>query len=231
MSCFARPINSKNYKIVPANSTFGKIKEPLTSSEYIKNKKSKQVYNEKINVSSNKFFDKKINNEKSNQIFKEKPNYNLMPEKASFGKIKEPLSSSEYIKNKKSIQVFNEQLNFNSFNTQKSYNDFSLFNNGLKLQNSQKCRVLEINKNNLESNLFTILDLSCVPVLSSSTISPTSINLSEYPFFYYYEIDPLGLLFGKTDCGIDNYLNYRKFFIRCEPYEEGTQTSPYYLCP
>lgn len=157
-------------------------------------------------------------------------NYKNIPAKAAFGKIKEPMTSSEYIKNKKSIQVFNEQLDYNSFNTQKSYDDFSLFNNGFKLQNNRKCRILDVNKNNLETNLYTKLDLSCIPVLSSSTSSPTSIDISNYPFFYYYTIDPLGLLFGKTNCGIDNYLNYRSFYIRCEPYVEGNHTLPYYIC-
>ena len=156
--------------------------------------------------------------------------YKISPSNSAFGKIKEPLTSSEYIKNKKSIQVFNQQLNFNTFNTQPSYNDFLLFNNGLALQNSRKCRLIPFNKNNLEINLFSKLDLNCVPVVASDTQTPTNINLSNIPFYDFYKIDPEGLLFGKTECGINNFLMYRKFHIKCNPYIQGTQNVPLYSC-
>ena len=34
---------------------------------------------------------------------------------------------------------------------------------------------------------------------------------SQVPFYFYYTIDPLGELFGKTPCGILNYTNYMVF--------------------
>lgn len=157
--------------------------------------------------------------------------YNITPSKSAFGKLKEPMTYSEYINNKKSVLVFDEQLNYNTFNTQPSYNSFSLFNNGLKLYNSRKCRLSTFSKNNLEFNLFSKMDLTCVPVITSSIQSPTNIDVTNnYPFYEYYRIDPEGLLFGNTYCGIDNYLRFRKFYIRCTPYTEGSTTTPTYSC-
>jgi hypothetical protein len=34
---------------------------------------------------------------------------------------------------------------------------------------------------------------------------------ADYPFYFYYTIDPLGELFGKTSCGTLNYTNYMVF--------------------
>lgn len=68
-------------------------------------------------------------------------------------------------------------------------------------------------KNQLYINLYTKLDLSDlsgnIPVISdlSGNTFPVTISTSVTPFLKY-NIDPSGVLFGNTPCGINNYLNY-----------------------
>jgi hypothetical protein len=68
-------------------------------------------------------------------------------------------------------------------------------------------------KNQLYINLYTKLDLSDlsgnIPVISdlSGNTFPVTITTSVIPFLKY-NIDPSGVLFGNTPCGINNYLNY-----------------------
>jgi hypothetical protein len=62
-------------------------------------------------------------------------------------------------------------------------------------------------------NLYTKLDLSDLSGntpfifdLSYNTF-PALINNTDTPYLEY-NIDPSGVLFGNTTCGINNYLNY-----------------------
>jgi len=67
-----------------------------------------------------------------------------------------------------------------------------------------KCNSFTFNKSNLNVNLFTKMDLTGVKV-----ISPTPIDLSiSCPPYLAYTVDPCGLLFGNTTCGINNYQNF-----------------------
>ena len=72
-------------------------------------------------------------------------------------------------------------------------------------------RTLPFNKNNLNINLVTKLDLTNVCVIedASGNVCPTTIVYTDIPNFYTrYIIDPSGQLFGNTSCGVNNFLNY-----------------------
>ena len=95
--------------------------------------------------------------------------------------IKNVNNQSEFLKRKKSIQ----------FGTYKS----SLF----------------INKQNLNINLITKLDLNSVPVISNKITgeSPSTIDASASVIPYLnYNIDPSGVLFGNSPCGIYNFEHF-----------------------
>jgi hypothetical protein len=153
--------------------------------------------------------------------------------KYCFGSLIEPTNSSNYLLNKKSKVLYNNATtkkitNYKNYNYS-SYQDYNLIKNGCKLL--QPNNILPFNKGNLQINLITKMDLKCVPTLSSSIIytkyisssvlptSPTTTlpmigyfdNVSNYPFWYLYNIDPKGLLFGVNDCSVNNYLKYVVF--------------------
>jgi hypothetical protein len=80
------------------------------------------------------------------------------------------------------------------------------------------------NKTNLNVNLITKLDLNGVKVIENNLTgqTPTSIVLnpsSGIPYYNNYNIDPDGVLFGNTTCGINNY---EKFMVYKSPYISNT---------
>lgn len=71
------------------------------------------------------------------------------------------------------------------------------------------CNILPFNKANLQVNLITKLDMSGA-VLVSSLYDPETPSGMYFknPYYDYYYFDPYGTLFGKTQCGINKYVNY-----------------------
>ena len=71
---------------------------------------------------------------------------------------------------------------------------------------------IPFNKNNLNINLITKLDLNNVCVIedaSGNVCANDGIVYTKIPNFYNsYIIDPNGQLFGNTSCGVNNFLNY-----------------------
>jgi hypothetical protein len=79
---------------------------------------------------------------------------------------------------------------------------------------------LTFNNSNLNINLITKLDLNNVSVISNNltgqTPTPVVLNpASGIPYYNNYNIDPSGVLFGNTICGINNY---EKFMVYSPPY-------------
>jgi hypothetical protein len=125
--------------------------------------------------------------------------FKTIPAKSTFGTLQEELYQSDYINRKK-----------------------------------QKCNtILPVNKSNLivgqytKLNLYNVCTVSngpppSIPCEFNNVCSPcqngegeediVKIDASgDYPFYFYYTIDPLGELFGKTSCGTLNYTNYMVF--------------------
>jgi len=80
-------------------------------------------------------------------------------------------------------------------------------------------------KTNLVSNLYTKENLKGVCVARNITatkntcspkIASIDANLSKTnPLYYNYSIDPRGQLFGRTPCGLNNYMNYATPSLQC----------------
>lgn len=74
------------------------------------------------------------------------------------------------------------------------------------------CVPSTFDKSQLYVNLYTTMTLnSDIPVitdLSGGTFPVTIPTASSTPSYLTYVIDPSGILFGDTPCGINNYMNY-----------------------
>ena len=135
--------------------------------------------------------------------------FNNYSAKPAFGSNKEANDAGDYILKKKARATFCKSSTCPpryNFNTQ---GDLNLLRTA-KYLDSVKCK-LPFGKNNLNINLVTKLDLTDVCVIedASGNVCPTNIIYDEIPDFYNrYIIDPNGNLFGNTQCGISNFLNY-----------------------
>jgi len=143
-------------------------------------------------------------------------NFSPIPANPTFGnKQNNYVYTSDYITNKKiKYQMNNSNTNSVIFNYPSNYQTDSTQGN-LLLFNQYRYPRKNYNSFNLISGLYTKLDLKNVNVLETTTnptTTPTSINptlLSTTPFYENYTIDPNGALFGNTQCGINNYINFR----------------------
>ena len=127
--------------------------------------------------------------------------------KPTFGRFFEPEEAGEYIYNKKAKTIFcaaNKCVPSTTVNTQ---SNLLLLNRANKLK-YYACNN-SFNKSNLNINLITKLDLKDVPVILdvSNNEVPSTITTTSVPFLDY-NIDPSGVLFGNTICGINNYENF-----------------------
>ena len=130
--------------------------------------------------------------------------------KGSFSQVKEPVQASVYTQSKKSKYTFCQPNICHPNKNIGSQSNLLLLRaaNTMAFNNYN-----DFNKLQLYTNLYTKLDLSDlsgnIPVISdlSGNTFPITINNSVTPYLKY-NIDPSGVLFGNTPCGIDNYLNY-----------------------
>ena len=116
--------------------------------------------------------------------------------KPSFGTLIEPLGQGEYISRKKS-----NKLNDNS------YERYLFLKKGRYVNN----RFIPVNKSNLIAGLYYKMNLNnvCVIVDELGTCDNVKIDVnSEEPFFQTDTIDPLGALFGNSECGVNNFTHY-----------------------
>ena len=135
--------------------------------------------------------------------------------KSAFGVFSEPQTAGDYIYDKKAKTTFclaNNCIPSKKVNTE---SNLLLLNRANKLK-YYACQNF-FNKANLNINLITKLDLTDVPVIAdfSGNITPTTITQAAIPFLDY-NIDPSGVLFGNTICGINNYLS---FMVYNSPYQ------------
>ena len=132
--------------------------------------------------------------------------FKIIPSKSCFGDNKEPTVASDYIKNKKA-RATNCNSNVCIKKNTGTYENYNLLHTAQQLDR-YNCS-LPFNKSNLNINLVTKLDTNnlCVLQDASGGICTTRINPS-LKFYENYIIDPNGVLFGNTQCTINNYVNY-----------------------
>jgi hypothetical protein len=138
-----------------------------------------------------------------------------LPGNVAFRKLKESNYASDYIYNKKSLIAYCVEKK--DFQCKKSWNQGELFlyNNGRYIVNNMPCS--SFNTTNLGSNLYTKENLTGVCVIQDTSggfncnpfinAIPT-LTAQNSPLYFRYVIDPAGNLFGRTDCGVNNYANY-----------------------
>ena len=124
-----------------------------------------------------------------------------IPAKPTFGTVQPLLYSSDYLNYKKT-----RALNCVCYptNIKPNYNNYYLTLDRRIFRN-------ELNKTNLVYGLYSKENLKYVTPISSNTLQPTAVSViqpSSVPFYQYYIIDQKGELFGNTQCGENNFVNY-----------------------
>ena len=115
--------------------------------------------------------------------------------KPTFGTLKHNLSQSDYIARKKWF-AHTYNMPFPDTNVNKSN---LIMGQYTKLNLMGICTVAKI-----EPTVTPSPDASC-PTDKPVIIDP---NATTDPFYYKYQIDPMGELFGKSQCGELNYIRY-----------------------
>jgi len=156
--------------------------------------------------------------------------FKVIPAKPAFGTLKQVVYQSDYLERKKALRtVCTSQANCGQIKNAKSYKQINEYNEGFRLKQARNCTILPFNKSNLIINLYSKMDLkySC-PLINgfpcincSDTMNPSccinackaskTISNTDKAFNWFHTIDPVGDLFGKTQCGIENYTNYMVF--------------------
>lgn len=132
--------------------------------------------------------------------------------KSSFAQVKEPVRASTYTQSKKTKYTFCQPKIYKP-----NKNVYSP-SNILFLKTANVYPRTNSDKTQLFTNLYTKLDLSNLtgntPIISdlSGNTFPVTIDTSVTPFLKY-NIDPSGVLFGNTLCGINNFINYISYDV------------------
>jgi hypothetical protein len=149
--------------------------------------------------------------------------------KPSFGNTFNTDDSGNYTRNKKAKLLYRH--NFNGFNfggVLGSQNNYLLFQRGKTIRNEtcSHCPDLtSFNTSDLVAGLYTneklggtiggvkwgvnVVDPSNNYPCNNVAYTPILINLGSNPFYWNYNIDPCGSLFGNAPCGYNNYKDYR----------------------
>jgi hypothetical protein len=119
----------------------------------------------------------------------------------AFGQFHEPNSAQDYILNKKAKTTFCGANMCTPSITVNTQGNLLLLkkSNALKYYNC----INSFNKANLNINLLTKLEVSTPVLTPSSIVEPNPV-----PPYLYYTIDPSGVLFGNTPCGLNNYVSF-----------------------
>lgn len=137
--------------------------------------------------------------------------FKIIPAKPTFGTNLESDDAGNYIQNKTAKATFCNALKCPQTIKAKSQSELLILRQARYLGNL-RCKKPYDNIN-LNSNLFSTMNLKPICVintLETNTCPNTKID-STLDFFSSYVIDPNGSLFGKSECGLNNYLNYREY--------------------
>jgi hypothetical protein len=130
----------------------------------------------------------------------------LYPAKATFQSNKESNDAGSYIQNKTVSTTFCKAKCPDKLRISTNYQNLYAFRTA-RLIKKNICRPT-FNNNDLNINLFTKMDLTNVCTVSKNTTGCTSSIKPSDTFYLTYTIDPSGVLFGNTECGISNFENF-----------------------
>jgi len=140
--------------------------------------------------------------------------FKKIPAKPAFGTLNQVGFQSDYISNKKAKITYC----LNRVNT--NYDQYNLYNKGRSIY---RC-ILPFNKMNLVAGQYSKMNLlsvctvidgnpcsqidSCSGCATNASINATTAT---EPFYQTNTIDPVGDLFGQSQCGINNYTRYMEY--------------------
>ena len=132
----------------------------------------------------------------------------IISAKPTFGTVYPLLYPSDYLRIKQARASKGSKGAKGSNPYYRQYENFDQYY--LSKSNLYKSRV---NKNNLVYNLYSQENLKDVPTvgIGINTNDPktaTNIDPKLKPFYQYYNMDYKGALFGNSQCGTLNYVNY-----------------------
>ena len=162
--------------------------------------------------------------------------FKIIPGKPAFGTLKQVVYQSDYLAKKKAQRtVCTSQTNCGQIKNAKSYEQVNQYKEGFRLNTSKRCNILPFNKSDLIVNLYSKMNLkdTCTMIngfpcinpelsdVSCSLIGPNipkccsyacsgnkTIDNIDKAFNWNHTIDPVGELFGNSQCGIENYIHY-----------------------
>jgi len=129
--------------------------------------------------------------------------------KQAFGQSSTTQAAGDYISNKKANLIScNSKMCLPKTPTINQSN-YLLLKKANYIRYSNATNPLGSSKNYLASGLSTTIDLLNVSVIENTAgVSPTTISTSSTPYLTYV-IDPSGVLFGNTICGLNDINNFR----------------------
>ena len=154
-----------------------------------------------------------------------------IPAKPTFGTLRENLYQSDYLNRKKAKYAYCRTPSYcNKIKIANSYDLINSYKLGRYSRNLETCNIIPINKGNLIMGQYTKLNLKNVCTVSNGTPptrpctncdpcqdnTPVVLELdTTFPFYFNKTIDPLGELFGSSQCG---ELNYTGHMVLNPPY-------------
>lgn len=128
--------------------------------------------------------------------------YSSYSGKSAFGQVREPLDSGDYILNKKAIYSHCNVGRCVLGQTRGTSADLLLAKNANRLKYTSN-----FNHADLYVNLYSQMELSNLCTITDvSGNCPTT--MSDHALPLEYVIDPSGVLFGNTTCGINNFTDF-----------------------
>jgi len=165
--------------------------------------------------------------------------FKVIPAKPTFGTLKQVVYQSDYLKNKKSKRTYcTSQASCAKIKNADSYDQVNLYKEGFRLNNMRNCNILPFNKSDLIVNLYSKMNLkyACPFINGFPCINPDltdenctgltnpaccsdacngdktlTVTVPATTFNWSHTIDPVGDLFGKTQCGTEKYTQYMVF--------------------
>lgn len=141
--------------------------------------------------------------------------FSVIPARPAFGSKLETSESSYYIESKAAKATFCNVLKCPQKIKVKNQSDLIAIRRA-KYVNTLRCKPPYTNYA-LNNNLYTKMDFlanTCIiNTLAKDTCPNTSVNPSN-SFFNTYYIDPNGSLFGNTQCGYSNFLQFRRLYTQ-----------------
>ena len=150
-----------------------------------------------------------------------------IPAKPTFGTLRENLYQSDYLNRKKAKYAYCRTPSYcNKIKIANSYDLINSYRLGRYSRNLETCNIIPINKGNLIMGQYTKLNLKNVCTVSNGTpqtrpctndlpCDPCQDNTPVYlktdadvPFYFNKTIDPLGELFGSSQCDELNYTRH-----------------------